>query len=60
MLKFQKLPAKEDMGCVARLDRRSKDMLDATFRGDAATMAEIIEAEHVAWDPKGKAHNCFV
>ena len=46
MLKFQKLLAKEDMGYVARLARRSEDMLDATLRGDAATMAEIIEAAH--------------
>ena len=46
MLKFQKLLAKEDMGYVARLARRSEDMLDATLRGDATTMAEIIGAVH--------------
>ena len=46
MLKFQKLLAKEDMGYVARLARRSEDMLDATLRGDASTMVEIIEAAH--------------
>ena len=34
------------MGYVARLTRRSEDMLDATLRGDVATMAEVIEAAH--------------
>lgn len=42
----QKLLAKKDMDYVARLAPRSEDMLDATFRGDTATMAEIIEAAH--------------
>ena len=42
----QKLLAKEGMGYVARLTRRSEDMLDATLRGDVATMAEVIEAAH--------------
>lgn len=46
MLKFQKLLAKEEMGYVARLARRSEDMLDTTLRGDATTMTEIIEAAH--------------
>ena len=34
------------MGYVARLTRRSEGMLDATLRGDVATMAEVIEAAH--------------
>ena len=34
------------MGYVARLARRSEDMLEATLAGDIETMTEIIEAAH--------------
>ena len=46
MLKFQEVLEKEDMGYVARLAVRSKQMLEATLTGDAETMTEIISAAH--------------
>lgn len=46
MLKFQEVLAKEEMGYVARLARRSKEMLEATLRGDTGTMVEVIQAAH--------------
>lgn len=46
MLKFQEVLAKEEMGYVARLARRSKEMLEATLRGDTDTMVEVIRAAH--------------
>lgn len=46
MLKFQEVLAKEEMGYVARLARRSKEMLEATLRGDTDTMVEVIQAAH--------------
>ena len=46
MLKFQDVMSKDDMGYVAKLAKRSEQMLAATMRGDAREMAEIIEAAH--------------
>lgn len=46
MLKFQDVLAKEEMGYVARLARRSREMLAATLRGDAEAMADVIAAAH--------------
>lgn len=46
MLKFQEVLVKEEMGYVARLARRSKEMLEATLCGDTDTMVGVIQAAH--------------
>ena len=46
MLKFQKVLKKEDMGYVAKLALRSKNMLEATLRSDTEEMVEVLEAAH--------------
>ncbi len=46
MLKFQDVLGKEDMGYVAKLAKRSKEMLRATLNKDTDTMTQIIEAVH--------------
>ena len=46
MLKFQEVLEKEDLGYVAKLARRSREMLSATLRGDAEAMADVLAAAH--------------
>lgn len=46
MLQFERVLDKECMGYVARLARRSEEMLAATLCGDTDTMADIIQAAH--------------
>lgn len=46
MVKFHEVLAKEEMGYVARLARRSKEMLEATLRGETDAMVDIIQAAH--------------
>lgn len=46
MLKFQDVLSKEEMGYVARLANRSREMLAATLRQDTRAMVEVITAAH--------------
>ena len=46
MLKFEDLMKNEGLGYVARLARRSDEVLAATMAGDAVRIAQVAEAAH--------------